>query len=226
MERSHSTMKDRLPTISIKIDTTPDEFLRRFEGLARQIGQFVVELEHDPAGEGNVSTLHLKPMLITQHRGLAGRITTVPESQDRVTVEVRAAHWHPDPPTYQAYVTAARDIFKPLLHEYNLKYHSNRKLQIPSQAATEPNLPAMASRVFNRFVDGASKSALRNRDWQRFYHFIWHCAAHNIHVSRDDVHRLLVAAGFTIEHAADLADIFEHGRAMHRRDWKDQAGNQ
>ncbi len=214
-------MKDRLPRMSIKIDTTPEEFLRRIETLALQIGEFVMESERDPAGGGGVTALHLKPILVTQHRELTGRIIAVPESPDRVTVEVQAARWQPDPPTYRAYVTAARDIFKPLLHQYNRKYNTIRKLQVPSQAATEPHLPTVASQVFDRFVDRANKSALRNRDWQRFYHFIWHCAAHNVHLSRDDVHRLLVSAGFTIEHAADLADIFEHGRALHKQGWKE-----
>ncbi len=214
-------MKDRLPRMSIRIDSTPDEFLRRIETLARQIGEFIVQLERDPADGGKVTALHLRPILVTQHRELAGRIIAAPESPDRVTLEVHAARWQPDPPTYRAYVTAAREIFKPLLRQYNRKYHTRRQLQIQSQAATEPHLPAVASGVFDRFVDRANKSALRNRDWQRFYHFTWHCAAHNVHLSRDDVHRLLVSAGFTIEHAADLADIFEHGRAMHKRGWKE-----
>ncbi|MQY63260.1 MAG: hypothetical protein GH143_02985, partial [Calditrichaeota bacterium] len=61
-------MKDRLPRMSIKIDTTPDEFLRRIETLALQIGEFVVESERDPAGDGKVTALHLKPLLVTQHR--------------------------------------------------------------------------------------------------------------------------------------------------------------
>ena len=219
-------MKDRLPLMSIKIDTTPEEFLRRIETLALQIGEFIVESERDPADDSKVIALHLKPILVTHHRELTGRIIVISDSQDRVTVEVHAARWYPDPPTYRAYVAAAREIFKPLLHQYNRKYHGNRKLQVQSQVATEPSLPAMASQVFDRFVDRANKSALRNRDWQRFYHFIWHCAAHNVNLNRDDVHRLLVSAGFTIDHAADLADIFEHGRALHKQGWKDQAGDQ
>ncbi|MBA7630225.1 MAG: hypothetical protein GH143_08265 [Calditrichaeota bacterium] len=159
-------MKDRLPRMSIRIDTTPEEFLRRIKALALQIGEFIVESERDPAGGDQVATLRLKPILVTQHRELAGHIIVIPASPDRVTVEVHASHWQPDPPTYRAYAAAAREIFKPLLHQYNRKFHLNR----------------------------------------------------------DDVHRLLVSAGFTIEHAANLADIFEHGRALHKRGWKDQAG--
>ncbi len=217
-------MKDRLPLMSIRIDTTPDEFLRRIEALARQIGEFIVQSERDLANGGKAAVLHLKPILVTQHRELTGRISIIPASPDRVAVKVHAARWQPDPPTYRAYAAAAREIFKPLLRQYNRKFHTSRKLQIQSQTATEPHLPVIARQVFDRFVDRASKSALRNRDWQRFYHFIWHCAAHNVRLNRDDLHRLLVSAGFTIEHAANLADIFEHGRALHKRGWKEQAG--
>ena len=211
-------MKDRLPRMSIKVDATPDEFLRRIETLALQSGEFLVDLERDEQGQGS-SVLILKPMLVTQHRELAGWLIAAPGSSGRVSVEVRAARWNPDPPTYQAYVIAAREIFRPLLHQYNRKYRTNRKLQIQSRAATEPRLPTVARQVFDRFADRANKSALRSRDWQRFYHFTWHCTAHNVIVSRDDVHRLLVGAGFSVEHAAGLADIFEHGRRLlvHRR---------
>ncbi|UCH11611.1 MAG: hypothetical protein JSU61_06895 [Fidelibacterota bacterium] len=151
---------------------------------------------------------------MTHHRVLMGRMVSDPASRTRVYLEVRALRWTPDPPTYKVYVEAARSIFKPLLHQYNLKFRSGRKLQIQSRDATEPHLPVMARQIFEEFVDRASKSALRNPDWQRFYAFTWHCTAHNVHITRDDVHRLLVSGGFSIEHAADLADIFEHGRNL------------
>ncbi len=216
-------MKDRLPQISIKIDTSPDEFLRRIEELARQIGEYMVESEHEPAGSGKLGILRLKPILLTQHRELVVSLSVEQKSPDRVNVEVQAARWHPDPPTYRAYVTAARDIIKPLLHQYNLKHHTARKLQVQSREATEPHLPDMAGRLFDRFINLAHKSALRSRDWQRFYHFIWHCAVHNVHINREDVHRLLVNAGFTIEYSANLADIFEHGWALVKRGWQEEA---
>ncbi len=213
-------MKDRLPRMSIKIETSPDEFLQRLETVARQMGEYIVEHERDPEDTHRVVGLRLKPMLLTQHRELMGRVMILPLVGDRVAVEVSAARWNPEPPAYHVYVGATREIIKPLLHQYNRKYGTSRKLQIQTRAATEPRLPVMAQQVFNAFADRAHKSALRNRDWQRFYHFTWHCTAHNVHVSRDDVHRLLVGAGFSIEHAADLADIFEHGRniLIHRRE--------
>jgi hypothetical protein len=216
-------MKDRLPRMSVKIDTTPAEFLRRIETLAREIGEYIVESEQDLVDRGKVAALKLKPILVSHHRELVGWIIPAPGASNRVALEVHAARWNPEPPTYKVYVAAARELFRPLLHQYNRKYRTSRKLQIQTRAATEPHLPTMTRQVFDGFVDRASKSALRDRDWERFYHFIWHCAAHNVHVTRDDVHRLLVSAGFTIEHAADLADIFEHGRRLLKRGWKQQA---
>ncbi|UCH11610.1 MAG: hypothetical protein JSU61_06890 [Fidelibacterota bacterium] len=52
-------MKDRLPRMSVKIDTTPDEFLRRIETIALQIGEFVVEAERDPGDTDNLTALNL-----------------------------------------------------------------------------------------------------------------------------------------------------------------------
>ena len=212
-------MKDRLPRITIKLDTTPEEYLRRIETLAMEIGEYLVEAEWDVVDATKVTALKVRPILVTQHRELVGWIIPIPGPESRVSLEVRAARWHPDPPTYKAYVEAARSIFKPLMRYYNSKYNTSRKLQIQSRAATEPGLPLMASQVFDGFVEKANKSALRNKDWQRFYHFIFHCTAHNVIISRDDIHRLLIHGGFSTEHAADLADIFEHGRnlLLHRR---------
>jgi hypothetical protein len=212
-------MKDRLPRMSIKIEADQDEFLRRIETLAKQIGEYIIEMDSNVVDANRVTALKIKPILVTHHRELVGWIIPTPDMADRVDLEVRAARWHPDPPTYDAYVTAAREIFQPLVHQYNQKYQTNRKIRIQSKAATEPRLPVMASQLFDQFADRAHKSALRNRDWERFYHFTWHCTARNVHLSRDDVHRLLVAAGFTIEYAANLADIFEHGRNLlkHKR---------
>ena len=134
-------MKDRLPRMSIRIDTTPEEFLRRIKALALQIGEFIVESERDPAGGDQVATLRLKPILVTQHRELAGHIIVIPASPDRVTVEVHASHWQPDPPTYRAYAAAAREIFKPLLHQYNRKFHGTTCTACWSAPASPSSTP-------------------------------------------------------------------------------------
>ena len=212
-------MKDRLPAISIKLDTTPGEFLQRMEALARELGEVIAEREERPEGPPEAAPLLLKPILLSPHRGLAGRLTPARGSASRIAAEVRAARWNPEPPTYAAYVAAARELFIPLLRQYNRKYHARLRLRIASRAATEPRLPPLSLELFNAFADPANKSALRDRDWQRFYAFIGHITGHNVHLSRDDMHRLLVGAGFSVEHAADLADIFEHGRRLllHKR---------
>ena len=222
-------MKDRLPAISIKLDTTPGEFLRRMEALARELGEVIAVREERPEGPPEpvptpreAAPLLLKPIELSQHRGLAGRLTPARGPAARIAAEVLAARWNPEPPTYAAYVAAARELFIPLLRQYNRKYHARLRLRIASRVATEPRLPPMSLQLFNAFADPANKSALRDRDWQRLYAFIGHITGHNVHLSRDDMHRLLVDAGFSVEHAADLADIFEHGRRLllHQRSGK------
>ncbi len=212
-------MKDRLPAISIKLDTDPEEFLRRMETLAHELGEYIAAREEVVVDGQPSPSLWLKPILVSQHRELAGRLIVPKGSPGRVAVEVRAARWNPEPPTYAAYVAAVREVFAHLLRHYNRKYRTIRRLQIDSRGATEPHLPAMSLDLFNAFADPANKSALKDRDWQRFYDFIEHITGHNVQVTRDDIHRLLVGAGFSVEHAADLADIFEHGRRLlvHRR---------
>jgi hypothetical protein len=206
-------MKDRLPLISIKIDTSPSEFLDRMQQVALQSGQYLVDLQQEVGGEGT-GTLILKPMLVTQHRDLEGSLSATPGSKTHLEVEVHAARWHPDPPTYQVYATAARELFMPLLHSYNLQYRSNRKLNIQSREATEPRLPEVARILFEDFERRAYKSSLHEGDWHRFYRFIRHCSAYNIRLNRDDIHRLLVFTGFSMERAAEIADVYEHGRAL------------
>ena len=219
-------MKDRLPAISIKLDASPEEFLRRMETLVRELGEVLASREERPEGPPepvpiprDAVPLLLRPLLLSQHRELTGRLTPTPGPVPRIAVEVRAVRWNPEPPTYAVYVAAARELFTPLLRQYNRKYHARLRLRIASPAATGPRLPLLALQLFNAFADPANKSALRHRDWQRFYAFIAHVTGHNVHVTRDDIHRLLVAAGFSVEHAADLADIFEHGRRLllHKR---------
>ena len=206
-------MKDRLPLISIKIDTSSSEFLNRMEHVAMQTGQYLVDLQQE-VGVEQASTLIIKPMLVTQHRDLEGSLSARPTLKARVEVEVHAARWHPDPPTYQVYTVAARELFMPLLHGYNQQYHSNRKLNIQSQEATEPHLPEVAQTLFEDFERRAYKSSLHEGDWHRFYRFIRHCSAYNIRLNRDDIHRLLVFTGFSMERAAEIADVYEHGRAL------------
>ena len=104
-------MKDRLPKISIKTDQPPEQFLRRMEQAAKELGEYLVSLEATNSGK----RLTGRPLQMTQHRGLEGRLISAPGTADRVIVEIHASRWNPDPPTHETYATASRVLLQPLL---------------------------------------------------------------------------------------------------------------
>lgn len=207
-------MQDRLPNITIKPDVPPDQFLDRIRAVALELGEYDAQPGPPVPGLPSANRLVIIPLLITQHRGLTGVLTAAATAEGRVKVAPIAVRWNPDPPTYEVYVATAKDLFVPLIRHYNHTYHSNRRLHIPTRDATQPYLPNMAQTLFADFTTQAHKSTLRRADWQSLYGFIRHCHARRVHATRDDIHRLLVTAGFSLEHAAEIADVYEHGRGI------------
>ena len=203
-------MRDRLPRISVKTDQPPEQFLESLAQEARQLGEYLVDL----GVQDGAHTLTLKPLTLLPHRDLEGRLVGISGEDDRIRIDLHAHRWNPDPPTYETYVAAARELLQPLLRRYNLAHRSNRKLRIATKTETEPQLPLMARELFDAFAINAHKSGLRETDWRQFYRFIRHASAHNLRVDRDDLHYLLVSAGFSIDHAAEIADVYEHGRGL------------
>ncbi len=208
-------MQDRLPHISIRIEIPPGEFLRRFREVALQSGEYLVESVTAPADR-----LQLAPLLVTGHQGLAGQLRPDPDDARRVSVEITAERWDPDPPTYQSYVDAAHDIFSPLLHTYNQAHGTTRRLNIPSLAHTEPQLPEIAREVFQAFVSAADKRGLTREDWSRLFDFTRHCTSYNVALAERDLVRLLRLSGFEKDHARDVARIFASGQRILLRKWR------
>lgn len=212
-------MQDRLPHISIRIEIAPGEFLRRFRAMALQSGEYLVESVTDMTEE-----LQLTPLLVTGHQGLAGQLRADPNDTKRVTACVTAERWDPEPPTYQSYVDAAHAIFSPLLHSYNQAHGTTRRLNIPSLAHTEPQLPEIAREVFETFAAAADKRGLKREDWSRLFDFIRHCTSYNVELAQRDLVRLLRLNGFDEDHARDVARIFASGQGILLRKWRgDQA---
>ena len=164
--------------------------------------------------------MQLAPLLVTGHQGLAGFLRPDPHDIRRVLVNITAARWDPEPPTYQAYVEAAHAIFSPLLHSYNQAHGTTRRLNIPSLAQTEPQLPEIAREVFETFVAAADKRGLKREDWSRLFDFIRHCTTYNVELAERDLVRLLRLNGFERDHARDVARIFASGQRMLLRKWR------
>ena len=77
-----------------------------------------------------------------------------------------------------------------------------------------PKLSPKVQPLFDAFTNLANKSTLHPFDWNRFYAFL--CAAHRFRsrLSGSDVKELLLAQGFQEDYASDIAEVYEHGRAI------------
>jgi hypothetical protein len=209
-------MRDRLPDISINIKSSPRQFLSMLENLATEDPNLQAELHKDLGSEG-YDVLNVKGPNESIHQGLVASLIAIPDTVDHVLVEIAAHIWHPDPPTYDAYVEAANLALKPLLTLYNKESGSRLRMSIHSRGSLEPRLPPRAKEAFELFVLAANKSALHPYDWKRFYTFIYLCTPRNINVTSDDVWRLLISSGFSHEKSEYLASIFEHGISLLRQ---------
>ena len=155
---------------------------------------------------------------------MAGPLRADPHNAQGVTVKITAERWDPEPPTYQAYVEAAHAIFAPLLQSYNQAHGTTRRLNIPSLAQTEPQLPEIAREVFETFVAAADKRGLNREDWSQLFDFIRHCTAYTVELAERDLVRLLRLNGFDRDHARDVARIFASGQGILLRKWRGDQG--
>ena len=203
-----------LPDISIKIDSSPHVFIQRLEKIAKLFDNFKIKKRFNVPGFEGWENLIVDPRSSGSHEKLSGMVYSEPDSNDRVSIEVIAGRWNPDPPTYETYVAAARNIFEPLVKAYNKQYLTRLRLSIQAKSSKNFVLPPETSKRLKSFIVLANTSALHPLDWNRFYEFIAFCHAHHVKLSESQLRRLLVEGGFTEEKAEYLADIYSHGREM------------
>lgn len=203
-----------LPDIRINASPDPYAFLREVEQFVVTLGGYDAE-RRDDIDTTDFEILTLRPTSNLPYRGLGAQLLVSSSRGRWAEVEIRAADWGGEPvaPSREAYIEAAKFVVGPLLEAYNRNHGTCRRLLVESVDAL-PSLPPVASSVFETFVSCANMTVLHPYDWERFYDFVRHCAAHNVAVSSEDVQRLLVHAGFERSHAESIADIFHHGRRL------------
>jgi hypothetical protein len=211
-------MEDLLPDITIVIREGPFSLLDHIRVIAENAG---IRATVEPWGftEDTGRMLVLTPATVPDgHEGLIVQVIAENDQVQRLHVEVRASHWRPDPPTYEIYIAAAKEVLQPLLRILT-GVSQQYRLGIPQRQSLEPNLPPGARAKFNSFVNLANKSILHPLDWQRFYFFIGHCHATWVHCDPSELRCLLVHAGFSEESAKKLAEVYDHGRRLLKRGW-------
>lgn len=206
-------MEDLVPSVKLKADVDPREFLARIEAIAGEQGRYEIYRDNAPEVEGGWELLGLRVKGKATHKGLSGQLVATPIGNPTLLVKVLAAQWSPDL-SYQTYVAAVHEVFDPLVQEYNRRFRARRRLSIPTRESLEPTLPPKAGEAFHTFVALANKSALHPLDWRRFYQFVRVCHNGRARATASDIKRLLVKAGFDESYAEEIANVYEHGRNM------------
>jgi len=203
-----------LPDIRINASPDPPAFLREVERFAATLGGYDAE-RRDDIDSTDFEILNIRPTRNVSYRGLGAQLLVSSSRGRWANVEVRAQDWDGEPvaPSREVYVEAAESVLSPLLTAYNRERGTRRRLLVEPVDAL-PRLPPGAADVFQRFVSCANMTVLHPYDWERFYDFVRHCAAHNVAVSSDDAQRLLVHVGFDSSRAEPIADVFRHGRRL------------
>lgn len=125
----------------------------------------------------------------------------------RISVEIRASRWMPDPPTRDIYCAAAKELIGPLLTAYNRMNKTRYRLRIEKAIHAEPKLPPQAAKLFSTFATLANTSSLHPLDWQRFYEFVRYSRTE---ISEEDMAALLVKSGFEAPYAEHISGIYRH----------------
>ena len=207
-------MRDPLPQIIIKPNTSPHEFIRCVYSLLEGSSQFNRDLQEDYMGEVGHLILKITPSFETEHYDLYGKIINH-KKIDRENIRIAiTARWEPHCQTYDTYVTVAKQIFDPILANYNKTYNTRLKLNIKSKESLEPKLSPNVAPVFTEFITFANKEGLTLSDWKSFYSFIRIAHSSRIKLNEEGLYRLLIKHGFEKECAQEIASIYYHGRAL------------
>ena len=168
-------MRELLPGITIKPATQPRDFVRRIQALLENSAEFSCEFHENFAGYKEHDILDVTPTWETSHKGLFGQVIYNPEYDgDRVRIEIRAHRWEPHPPGYNDYVEAARQIFRPILSQYNRIYDARLRLNIQSAHSLEPEMSSLIERYYLRWVNGPDLLG-HPLDCNRFCQFVKSC---------------------------------------------------
>lgn len=211
-------IQERLPIITAKTDVPPEQFLVRLHGLIpKQRNWQLCCFDKNYLGKGS-------SLLEIAYQGLDSKVSpstlyffhcdpTFHENKVQIQIMTVISPTESFQLSYDAYVYRAR-LLKPLLQSYNRCYKARVRLNIQSHDKTEPQLPPTLREFFDWFVSTANKSGLHPSDWGYFYRFI--ILAHKLgsRLSEEDVKYLLVKAGFYLEGAKYMAEIYRHGRAI------------
>lgn len=197
-------MPEILPDIDFKITVAPRLFLERMQPIAKQ--HYITELHLDCAGITYFDILNLRCKHDMLHKGLGCQLIAQPDNYDRIQIEIRAEKWLPDPPTRNCYTSAAREILKVPLKEYNASHDTYYRLRV-SKGKLQPQPTKTTLTLFRKFALLANHNSLHPLDWGRFYDFVKFSRQR---LSSEKLQSLLSAEGFSQSKIKKLSELYEH----------------
>lgn len=205
-------MQTRLPAIDIAISRPSRDFLYVIAEIADASGEFQVERHPDALGEAGCDVINLRYLGHSPHADVGGQLIASADGK-RISVEMRASKWTPDPPTRNVYCAAAKELIGPLLTTYNRASKTRYCLRIEQAIRAEPKLPPQAEKLFLAFTTLANTSSLHYLDWRRFYEFVRYSRTE---VPEEDMTSLLIKSGFDAPYAEHISRIYSHLWAFKR----------
>lgn len=196
-----------LPDIYIAVPGDPRAVLEEIARLAEADVLLTVEQHFDALGDVGWHVVSIHSSRPSEHQGLGGQMISRPDLPSRIEVEMRAFRWAPDPPTRDAYVSAARALFVPLLRAYNRAYRSRHRLCVELARKPGARVPPATQALLDRFAILANLDSLHPLDWGRFYRFVKESKRE---LPMEAVRVLLIERGFARDRAHVLAELYRH----------------
>ncbi len=206
-------MPELLPAIDIAVPIKPSVFLEKMAEIGRASERFDVEDMRDSAGGPNLEIINFRSKEESPHEGFGFQLIARQAIPDRVSVEIRASHWSPDPPTRLVYSEAARLLTGEMLKIYNRTYQTRLRLRIVSSRRNRFKMTERTAALLNRFTVLANTSSLHPLDWQRYYGLV---REGRQEMPGGDLRAALSKAGFSGEKVEYLSELYEHLWAFKR----------
>ena len=198
---------DALPNIDIAVLIYPREFLERMAVIGEQSGDFTVERHFDAIGKGELDIINFRYLGPSNHEGLGGQLIHQSDKCSRISVEMRAQRWVPDPPDREIYCAAAFDLIRPMLTTYNSRFGTRYRLRTSKPSTRGFRMSPSTRTLFERFVILANSRSLHPFDWRRFYALV---REGRQEIPETAFRCLLIERGFEPGRAAELAKIYRH----------------
>lgn len=194
-----------LPDIDIAVGNNPHLFIMRMVSLAESKTEMTVELHQDAFGKDGLHFANFFLLVVSENLRSGGQLIVRPD-EARVQVEMRSATWESGHPTRDKYIAFCKEVFGPLLHDYNRVFGTHHRMRI-ARPRSGYQLPPHSKRLFERFSILANKRSLHPLDWERFYLFVRNSRRE---IPEGTLRSLLVQKGLPAETAQMLSDLYHH----------------